>query len=146
MNDAHLREVSGVALDVMPILQVPTGEQLAKQGQLHILLQSWENNGATTPVSFQNLIDHSHLGVDAPMFMRTVLGSSFNKWFPTEPAAESIVPRQALRLAYQSLDRLRQTWETMEKAGEISAAAAGSFAKIEGESKKRRAELLDIVM
>ena len=78
--------------------------------------------------------------------MRTVLGTAFNKWFPAEPGADSVVPKQAIVLAFQNLDRLRQTWETMEKAQEITTEAAGSFAKVEGEAKRRRAELMDEAM
>ena len=144
--EAHLKEVDGVALDAMPILQVPAGEQLTKQGQLFALLQSWSDKGAETPVTFQNLVDHSELKADAPMFLRTILGSAFRKWFPEEPGAESVIPKQALLLALQSLDRLRQTWQSMESSQEISRAAAGSFAQVEGEAKKRRAELMDAVM
>ena len=146
VQEDHHRRVDGVALETMPFLQVPSGDQLAKQGQLFTLLQSWEASGAATPVTFQNLMDHSKLGADAPMFMRTVLGSAFSKWFPEEPAADTVLPKQALLLVYQSLYRLKQTWEGMEKAQEVSTAAAGSFAIILGEAKRKRAELLDVLM
>ena len=146
INEEHLKEVEGITLDTMPILQVLSGDQLARQGQLFTLLRSWKSKGTDTPVMFQNVVDHSELKADAPIFLKTILGLAFDRWFVGQSGLDTVIPKQARLLSFQSLDRLRQTWESMESAQEIAVSAAGSFATIQGETKKRRAELLDVVM
>ena len=154
--DAKLREESfhrnnpSAVVDKLPVLSVPAGEQAVKQGQLYELLESWEAAGAATPLTFQDFIVNAHLAADAPLFMRTALGSNWELLFPNAgtqgPAPTDTIPKQAVQLLLASLRRLKQHWHEAEKAKDIAAEALTSFAKMTDASKKRRAQLFDIDM
>ena len=133
-------------VESLPVLTLAAGEQLQKQGQLFQLLSAWIEAGAATPLTFQDLMDHATMGADTPLFMRSALGTAWEKWFVNQPQAQDTVPRQVVILLHTSLTRLRNHWEDAEKTGEIAEAAQGSYAAMIGQSKKRRAQLFDISM
>ena len=73
-----------VQVDSLPFLTLPLGDQFQKQGQLLCLLRSWKSPGGMTPVLFQDVIAHSELTTDVPLFIRTTLGEvAWSLWFPT---------------------------------------------------------------
>ena len=81
------------------------------------------------------------------MFIRTTMGeATWSLFFPSEPAAETVLPKQALELVLTSLEKLSLQWETEEQAKKTQETAAGSFAKWAGCAKKRRAEIFDAPM
>lgn len=128
----------------LPALQMPQGEQFQKQSQLLCLLRAWNTANSSTPVLFRDVITHCDLGTDAPMFIRTALGTAWDKWFACgDPSEQSVIPRQALQLVLASLEKLCLVWESEESAKATQAAAAGSYALMAGDAKKRRAEVLD---
>ena len=67
-------------------------------------------------------------------------------FFPTEPAKDAVVPKQALELVLGSLEKLSLKWESDDQARKTQEAAAGSYAKLEGTAKRRRAEMFDLPM
>ena len=129
--------------DALPALQAPQGEQLAKQGQMLYLLREWKKGGASAPVLFQDLIAYSELANDAPLFVRTALGSAWSKWFASDCPAQTVVPRQALDLVLMSLEKLKLQWENQQAT---EHAASGSYALLAGVVKKRRAEAQEEAM
>ena len=74
------------------------------------------------------------------------MGGVWGRWFPTEPAPETLVPRQVALLMHSSLQRLKEHWESVDKATEMRAQTAATYAAMSGAAKKRRAELVDAVM
>ena len=126
-----------VDTDALPALQTPQGEQLTKQGQMLCLLREWKKSGASAPVLFQDLIEYTDLAADAPLFVRTALGTAWSKWFPNDCPADTVVPKQALELVLMSLEKLQLQWESQQATEQ---AAAGSYVLLAGAAKKRRAE------
>ena len=130
----------------LPALRKPSGEQLGKQSQLLFLLRAWKGGGSSAPVIFQDLVDYSELGAEVPLFVRTALGSAWSVWFPNDPAATAVVPKQVLLLVLGSLEKLGDSLEADDAAEETEKAAAGTYAQMAGTTKKRRAEALDEAM
>ena len=132
-----------VTVDELPTLTAPSGSQLQHQGQLYQLLAAWAAAGAVTPFSFQDLINHTSMAADAPLFVRTALGSKWSMWFSTDPGAHALIPRQVGQLLLQSLEKLKAQWQGDTSREQIAKQGEDSYAAVAGEAKKRRAELLD---
>ena len=130
----------------LPVLQRPQGEQYDKQSQLLFLLRAWQASGSTAPVLFQDVVAYSELGNDAPLFLRTAMGSAWGKWFKNEPGSETVIPRQVLLLLLASLEKVKLLCEAREDEQATERAAAGSYARMASTTKKRRSEVLEIGM
>ena len=137
------KQADWVELESLPVLSIPGEAVLPKQAQLYHLLRQREVTGATTPVTFGALEQYSTLGKDAPLFVRAAMGSHWNKWFSTEPLGGDYIPTQVLRLTLASMERLRDHWAQQENT---AVQAATSYAVLESEGKKRRAQVLDADM
>ena len=136
-----------VDVGTLPVLQKPQGDQRAKQSQFLFLLRAWNQSESTAPVIFQDLVEYSDLGTEAPLFVRTALGSAWTKWFPSDPSSDAVVPRQALTIVLNSLEKLKDDLEAEEAAAkEIEQAAIGTYSLMAGTTKKRRANILDVAM
>ena len=95
---------------------------------------------------FEDLLDYTKLGSEAPLFVRTALGIAWNKWFPSDPAAHVVVPRQVLLILLGSLEKLKDNLAEQGTSKEIELAAHGSYSKMAGAAKKRRAQVVDATM
>ena len=146
MRTAFERTIDGLSLEDLPVLEVPKGEALAKQVQMHSLLSQWHAAGMKTSFTFQDLIDHASLGAETPIFLKTVLGDKWDVCFTTEPKTTDVMPQQAATLVYQNLDRLGQHWAKASSEEATKAAAASSYAALAGAAKKRRADITDALM
>ena len=73
--------------------------------------------------------------------MRRLLGGMWSSWFKSCPVAEAgtIVPRQAALLLFQSLDRMRASYEAGETAQVVMREAAAQNARLAENHKRRRA-------
>ena len=132
-----------VTADELPTLTAPPTSQLQGHAQLYQLLTVWSTAGAATPFTFQDLIAHSMMGSDAPLFVRTALGTKWTQWFSADPGLAHIVPRQVAQLLLASLEKLRAQWQEDEARDNIAEQGRTSYAAMVGIAKKRRAELLD---
>ena len=132
--------------NALPVLQRAQGEQYQKQSQMLFLLRAWNASSTTAPVLFQDVVAHSDLGADAPLFMRTAMGSAWTRWFKDEPAAGTVVPRQVLQLLLASLEKVKLLCEAHEDEKDTETAAAGSYAKMASDTKKRRSKVLEVAM
>jgi hypothetical protein len=132
----------------LPVVTPPSHDQLLRFGQMHQLLQSWNEAGAVIPFTLNDLICNTKFGKESTMVLRSMLGSLWTRWFPAgEPEPMSTVPRQAAILCLQSLDRLKQSWmEEQQVASVITQEAAGSYSRMCGTLKKRRSQGLDVEM
>ena len=110
------------------------------------LLRAWKTGNSTAPVLFQDLIAYSELGTEAPLFVRSTLGSAWAKWFRNDVAAEDVIPRQVLDLVLHALEKLKLEWDSEKAAKATGKAAAGSYTLLVGAAKKRRAEAVDAHM
>jgi hypothetical protein len=146
INTAFERYIADISLDDLPELPVPKGQQLAKQAQLHSLFAHWHANGMTSTFCFADLVKHSALGTEAPNFVKTILGEKWIELFPTEPEGADTMPRQVAQLIFQSLARLGKSWEKANQDQKTKDAAKDSYAAMEGEAKRRRAEIMDAAM
>ena len=130
----------------LPVLQRPLGEQYAKQSQMLFLLRAWHTSSSSAPVLFQDLVNYSDLGNDAPLLLRTALGSAWAKWFRSEPGLDTVIPRQALHFLLASLEKVKLLCEASEDEQATEHAAAGSFAQMASATKKRRSEVAEVAM
>ena len=137
------KHVEGITLEALPALTMPGELMLPRQAQFFHLLHHWRATGASTPVSFGALEQHSALGKDGIHLVRAALGSQWAKWFAEEPKHDNYVPTQVLHLVLQSMERLQENWAQQENTAKETAA---SYAVLAREGKKRRALLLDADM
>ena len=126
--------------DDLPALTVPNGTQKNQHAQLYQLLATWSHAGASTPFSFQDMITHTTMGADAPLFVRAALGSKWSLWFVPDPIPTQIIPRQVSQLLLLSLEKLKAQWQDAVIA---QGNEEDAFVALERTAKKRRAELLD---
>ena len=110
------------------------------------MLREWKRSESTAPVIFQDLVDYTELASEAPLFVRTALGSNWAKWFPSNPPPDTVVPSQALTVVLNSLERLKDNLAAEEASQETKKAAAGTYSRMAGATKKRRADILDVQM
>lgn len=141
------RRIPAVTISTLPELNVPPTAELPKYGQLHALLSAWAAEGASTSFTFGELMRHSHFGSEIPFFLRSSLGTSWDKWYQVEPVEGSTVPKQIGELALESLNRLKDAWEKQAEVNKkISEEATGSYAAFLESGKKRRPEALDMIL
>jgi hypothetical protein len=146
LNADFERRMPKLTVDDLPTLSVPKGQHLAKQAQLHSLLAQWVAAGSTTAFTFADLVKHATLADAAPEFIRTVLGSSWEQWYPEEPTGHCVLPRQAALLIFASLERLAESWKKASQEAKTREAAADSYGAMVGDAKRRRASWEDAVM
>ena len=146
-EEAFSARVPSVTVAELPNLTNPAAAALVKYGQLHSLLQSWTEHGASTSFTFGDLIQHSGFATEMPFVLRSMFGSKWDLWFSAEPMATTIIPKQVGELAYQSLERFKQAWtEQNELNTKIEHEAAGSYAALCETGKKRRSEARDVLL
>ena len=95
------------------------------------------------PFTFQDFIDNAAMCLAVPLFIRTVLGTTWDRFFVTEPTQDDYVPRQAAKMILGSLTRLKENWEQAETEASIAASAQQAYAQLIGAAEKRRATLMD---
>ena len=129
--------------EINPASNPPAGDHLTHLGQLHHLLTAWMQAGAVTPFTFQDLVDNTCLAQGVCNFVKSAMGSSWERWFPAEPPLSTVVPRQVAELLLASLQRLDAHWRQQGINEEISKQGLESYTAVVGVAKRRRAALLE---
>ena len=111
------------------------------QAQLHKCLSLWHNAGMDCSFTFQDVMSNTTMGVNAPVFMRAVLGEAWALWYPKkEPQPSSVVPRRIALAVFMQLEAVRISWELESHAQDAGVAA---YEVLRASLKRRMVEAAD---